>query len=97
MTIAQLTHGVFRARVAATAHSGPSYIDELCAQLVVHPVDKDLAALVGRIEGESAAQGIAIDLADLIIGPAALYTGSSLLTLNPRHFQLIPGLTAEAL
>jgi predicted nucleic acid-binding protein len=36
--------------------------------------------------------GIRIDFADLIIGATALHLGFDVVTLNEKHFRLIPGL-----
>ena len=41
----------------------------------------------------AAKAGVTIPFADLLIGATALEVGYSLLTLNVRHFQLIPGLS----
>ena len=45
-----------------------------------------------RAKFEQAAKGIVIAFPDLLIGVTALYFGYAVATLNPRHFQLIPGL-----
>jgi predicted nucleic acid-binding protein len=45
-----------------------------------------------KIEGEQAAQGIAIAFEDLVIGATALHFGFDVATLNVKHFKLIPGL-----
>ena len=52
----------------------------------------DVARLAGQIEGEQAAQGIAIPFEDLVIGATALHLGYDVATLNVKHFQLIPKL-----
>ena len=36
--------------------------------------------------------GLIIDFQDLVIGATALHLGYDVLTLNLRHFQMIPGL-----
>ena len=59
----------------------------------VLPVTLEIARLAGQVEGEQAARGFAIPLADLLIGCTALYFGDSVLTLNQKHFTLIPGLS----
>jgi predicted nucleic acid-binding protein len=37
-------------------------------------------------------RGNIIPFTDLLIGATALYHGYSIMTTNPRHFRLIPGL-----
>ena len=54
---------------------------------------EETAFLAGRIHGEQMANGVSIPYADLLIGATALSIGFSVLTSNPRHFRLIPGLT----
>ena len=48
--------------------------------------------LAGRIHGEQMGQGVTIDFPDLLIGATALHLGFDVVTLNERHFQMIPGL-----
>ncbi len=48
--------------------------------------------LAARIDGEQQAQGVKIPLPDLLVGVTALELGFSVLTINVRHFRLIPGL-----
>jgi tRNA(fMet)-specific endonuclease VapC len=59
----------------------------------VHPLTTEIAELAGRIEGEQAARGVTIAFEDLLIGATALHLGFAVLTLNLRHFQMIPGLS----
>ena len=58
----------------------------------VVPYTKDTALLAGRLDGEQRARGVTIPSVDLMIGATALEYGYSLVTVNLRHFQLIPGL-----
>jgi predicted nucleic acid-binding protein len=53
--------------------------------------------LAGKIDGEQQAQGIRIPFQDLLIGATALDLGYAVVTGNPRHFQMIPGLTVISL
>jgi predicted nucleic acid-binding protein len=72
-----------------------SFIDELLRDLTVHPYTQATALLAAKIDGEQQAQGVTIPFADLLIGVAALELGFSVLTVNLRHFRLIPGLRIE--
>jgi tRNA(fMet)-specific endonuclease VapC len=67
-------------------------VDELCEDMVVHPLTVPIAQLAGRIEGEQAARGVAIAFEDLVIGAIAQYLGYEVATLNTKHFERIPGL-----
>ena len=76
--LTELVHGIYRARVP---------------DLTVHPYTKETAMLAGKIDGEQQAQGVTVPFADLLIGATALSVGFSVLTVNLRHFRLIPGLS----
>jgi len=64
----------------------------LCQDVPVYPVTRDIAWLVGRLEGQQEAKGIQYAFEDLVIGATALHLGYAVMTLNARHFQRIPGL-----
>jgi predicted nucleic acid-binding protein len=68
-------------------------LDELQAQVPIHPVTETTAEIIARTGGEQAAKGISIPLADLIIGACALELGYAIGTSNVRDFSRIPGLT----
>lgn len=93
VTIAELTHGAYRARTDADRERRLAFIEELCRNVPVHPFTAEIAKLVGRIEGQQAIQGVTVTFEDLVIGATALQLGFELATLNLRHFQLIPGLS----
>lgn len=92
ITIAELVHGAYRANNEALKRRRLSFIDRLCQDVPVYPVTLEIARLVGQLEGEQAARGIAITFEDLAIGITALRLGFDVATLNMRHFKLIPGL-----
>ena len=68
-------------------------MNELLADLTVYPYTKQTAILAGRVDGEQQAKGVVIPFPDLLIGATALSLGFAVLTANPRHFRLVPGLT----
>jgi predicted nucleic acid-binding protein len=93
VSVVELTHGIYRAKGDADRKRRREFTEELCRDLVVHPVTLEIAQLAGKIEGEQAARGISIAFEDLLIGTTALYLSYSVATLNVRHFRLIPGLS----
>lgn len=93
VTLVELTHGIFRAKTDADRALRRAFTEELCRDLVVHPVTAEIAELAGRIEGEQGARGVSIAFEDLLIGATALHLGYSVATFNLRHFQQIPGLS----
>ena len=92
VSIVELTHGIYRARTEADRERRKAFCDELCRDMIVHPVSLEIAQLAGKVEGEQAAKGMAIAFEDLVIGATALHLGFGVVTLNMRHFKLIPGL-----
>jgi predicted nucleic acid-binding protein len=88
----ELTHGIYRARAVSHRERRRTFTEDVFADLIVYPVSLQIAELAGRIEGEQAAIGISIAIEDLIIGATALHLGFDVVTLNEKHFRLIPGL-----
>jgi predicted nucleic acid-binding protein len=71
------------------------FLDELLTALPVHPATVAVALRAGQVDGENAARGVRISLADLLIG--ALELGYGVATANLRHFQMVPGLAITQL
>jgi predicted nucleic acid-binding protein len=67
------------------------------ADVEVVPYARSTAFLAGRLDGEQRALGVTIPSMDLLIGATAIDIGYSLVTVNLRHFQLIPGLAIVTL
>jgi predicted nucleic acid-binding protein len=53
----------------------------------------DIAKLAGKLDAEQQKRGVVIPFADLLIGATALSLRYSVLTVNPRHFERVPGLS----
>jgi len=93
VTLVELTHGIYRARTDTDRARRRAFSEELRRDMAVHPVTVEIAELAGRIEGEQAVRGVSIAFEDLLIGVTALHLGYSVMTLNVRHFERIPGLS----
>lgn len=90
--LTELVHGIYRAQTPEMRlRRGPS-LANCFATLPSIPTRKKTAMLAGKIDGEQQAKGVTVPLGDLLIGAAALSLGFSVLTVNLRHFRLIPGL-----
>lgn len=92
VTIAELVHGAYRAKVDSDRLRRLAFVEELCCDVPIYPVTLEIARSIGRIEGQQAAKGIAVAFEDLAIGVTAIELGFDVATLNVRHFQKIPGL-----
>jgi len=95
--LTELIHGVYRAQTPRARVQRESFLNKLLADLTVYPYTKATAMLAGRIDGEQRSQGAVIPFADLLIGTTALSLGFSVLTVNFRHFEKIPGLKVMSL
>lgn len=90
--LTELIHGIYRAQTLDRRRLRQTFLEELLRDLTVYPYTRETAMLAGKLDGEQQAHGVTIPFADLLIGATALSLGFSLLTVNPRHFRLIPGL-----
>jgi predicted nucleic acid-binding protein len=97
ITAVELTHGIYRARSDADRDRRRVFVEGVFHDLLVHPLTLGIAQLAGQIEGEQAVKGVSVALEDLLIGATALHLGFDVVTLNLRHFQLIPGLNVLTL
>ena len=95
--LTELVHGIYRAQTAEARSRRDSFIRELLNDVEVYPYTKETALLAGKIDGEERSRGVTIPFGDLLIGATALEVGYSLLTVNVRHFRLVPGLTVVQL
>jgi tRNA(fMet)-specific endonuclease VapC len=91
--LTELIHGIYRAHASELRVRRESFLHELLADVTVYPYTKETAMLAGKIDGEQQGKGVVIPFGDLLIGATALSLGFSLLTVNLRHFQKIPGLS----
>jgi predicted nucleic acid-binding protein len=91
--LTELVHGIYRAQTTEARNRRDSFIRELLEDVEVYPYTKETALLAGKIDGEQRSQGVSIPFSDLLIGATALAVGYSMLTVNVRHFRLIPNLT----
>lgn len=92
VTVAELVHGIDRAKTPEAARRRRAYIDELVNLIPVHPATKQTAWLIGQIEGQETAKGNVLPFNDLLIAAAAIEQSYAVLSGNLRHFQKIPGL-----
>jgi tRNA(fMet)-specific endonuclease VapC len=95
--VVELTHGIYRARTEADRVRRQAFAEEIYRDMIVHPVNIEIARLAGKIEGEQMARSVTIAFQDLLIGATALYLDFRVITLNVRHFEKIPGLAVVSL
>ena len=93
VTVAELVHGIYRARTPEIGQRRREYIEEMVRLIPFHPITIETAYVVGKIEGQEAAKGNVLRFNDLMTAAAAIEQGYAVLTGNLRHFHRIPGLT----
>ncbi len=91
VTMIEMAHGAARADTPERKTMRWQFLNEIALALPIHAVTIPVALRAGQIDGESAARGVRIALADLLIGATALDLGYRIATANPRHFHMIPG------
>lgn len=72
------------------------YVESLLDRLTVLPFDLTAARIYARLYGEIRRSGHTVGVSDLQIAAIALAHDSSVVTLNLREFNRIPGLTVVA-
>ena len=92
ITVLEFEHGLHRAKTDAVKEKRRAYLDTVFTAIPIQPFTKEMGQLAGRIEAETRAAGQVIPLPDLVIGETALYLDCTIVTANPRHFRMIPGL-----
>ena len=95
VTLIELRHGAVRADTADRRASRQEFLQEIQNVVPAHPVTVAVALRAGQLDGENAANGIRLALADLLIGVTALELGYGVATSNLRHFRLIPNLNIQ--
>ena len=95
--LTELAHGIYRAQNPEIRQRRQTFIDELLRVLTVYPYTTATALLAARIDGEQQFKGMKIPFGDLLVGATALELGFAVLTVNVRHFQMIPGLQIVSL
>jgi predicted nucleic acid-binding protein len=92
VALVELAHGIYRANSPAIRARREAFIQGLLAAVPVYPLTQSIAFLAGRIDAEQQSKGLKIPFQDLLIGATGLHLGYTVVTGNPRHFQMIPNL-----
>ena len=58
VTVAELVHGIYRAKSPEMSQRRRDYVEELVDLVPVHPITDQTALMVGRIHGQEAAKGM---------------------------------------
>ena len=97
VALVEFVHGLYRANTPQVRTRRETFMQELLADVPVYPFTQPIALLAGRVDGEQQGQGVKIPFQDLLIGATALHLEYAVVTGNPRHFRMIPGLVVKEL
>ena len=92
VTIAELAHGVERAKDEPRRLRRQAFVDEPIRDVPTYPVTIEISRNAGSIGGSLAARGVTVAFEDLLIAATALQLRFGVVTSNVRHFQVVPGL-----
>ncbi len=92
VTAVELTHGIYRAKTDADRERREVFVEELYQAVAVHSAHTGDRAWPDASMASRWARALTIAFPDLLIGATALHLGFDVVTLNERHFQMIPGL-----
>ena len=95
--LTEIVHGVYRASTPTVRARRELFLNELMSVLTIYPYTTETAMLAGKLDAEQQGKGVVIPFADLLIGATALVLGYSVLTIDIRHFERIPGLSVAKL
>ncbi len=95
ITVIEICHGIWRADIPERAERRRTYVEEILSWVFVQPFTKEMGLRAARIDGEARRVGKVIPFADLQIGVTALEMGYAVVTMNVRHFAMIPGLVVN--
>jgi len=63
LTVAELAHGIYRAKTPERSRQRRQFLDELRAHVSIHPITEATAEIIARVGAEQAAKGINLPLA----------------------------------
>jgi tRNA(fMet)-specific endonuclease VapC len=92
VVLTELLHGVYRAQPGPIRDKREEFFRLLLEDIPVIPYTQQVAVLAAQLGGEQAAIGLNIPFVDMMIRATALSLNFSLLTVNLRHFRMIPNL-----
>jgi tRNA(fMet)-specific endonuclease VapC len=97
IALMELAHGIHRANTPQIRSRREAFIQELLRDVPVYPFTEQIAFLAGKLDGEQQSKGVKIPFPDLLIGATAVHLRYAVVTGNPRHFEMIPGLEVKQL
>jgi tRNA(fMet)-specific endonuclease VapC len=95
ITVSELLHGVHRADSEKRRLKREAFVEKVIEFFPVYPFDLAAARIYARVWANLARRGITIGSHDLMIGATCISLGFSVVTLDFRDFEKIPGIKVE--
>ena len=95
ITAAELLAGVYRADSPGRRARRAAFVEAILEAIPTVPFDLRAARVYASLWAELAAAGRPIGAHDLLVAATALAHGYAVVTENPRHFHVVPGLSVR--
>jgi len=95
ITVSELLHGVHRADSEKRRLKREAFVEKVIELFPLYPFDLAAARIYSRVWANLARKGVTIGSHDLMIGATCISLGFSVVTLDFRDFEKIPGIKVE--
>jgi tRNA(fMet)-specific endonuclease VapC len=95
VTVSELLHGVHRADSGKRRLKREAFVEKVIEIFPIYPFDLAAARIYARVWASMARKGMTIGSHDLMIGATCISLGFSVVTLDFRDFEKIPGIKVE--
>jgi tRNA(fMet)-specific endonuclease VapC len=95
ITVSELLHGVHRADSEKRRLKREAFVEKVIEIFPIYPFDLAASRIYARVWANLATKGVTIGSHDLMIGAICISLGFSVVTLDFRDFQKIPGIKIE--
>ena len=92
ISLTELAHGATRAKSERGARIREGFLTDVRTAVPVIPVGQEIAVRAGRLDGLLKKGGVTIGVSDAVIAATALELRYGVVTLNGKHFRVVPGL-----
>jgi len=92
ITVSELLHGVHRADSEKRRLKREAFVEKVIEVFPIYPFDLAAARIYARVWANLARKGITVGSHDLMIGATCISLGFSVVTLDFRDFEKIPGI-----
>jgi len=95
ITVSELLHGVHRADSEKRRLKREAFVEKVIELFPIYLFDLGAARIYARVWANLAKKGVTIGSHDLMIGATCISLGFSVVTLDFRDFEKIPGIKVE--